>query len=385
MRPFLFKKGEKLLAMRMQSRMSNLHNITNGSISEAGQSIFSVLDRSAMLTYLNPATDLLRKLTEDRWRDRIGLQEAREHAWLQGCSLPSLVVEAPLYEDPLVQELFDADGARRPMMEIAATYTPHAGKSATTEPLSTQELRMAGYGRNATFMLNPPVPPITNQVVGQNNDGGLAPAHPPSQAATATSSAPALHPASVLALAPAPAVPPAGPSNAEMLNTAEATTSNMSSGALAAVTAASPSRTASFTSTSEAEVSALLLPDDQGTGPSSHHHAGQVADDASLPSVLPETSLEVQTRIPARMDHSRAKRGVLQPATMELDTIMEAPDPEILNADAGPSSQAAPVLRRSNRIKAKATQTEDESTSSKRKGGPHCAAGTNKKCKKCKT
>jgi hypothetical protein len=327
--------------------------------------------------------DLLRKLTDNLWTKRISLQEARDHPWLQGCSIQPAILEAPLYEDLMAQEASEGF-TRRPMIDIAATYTPHIGKSATTEPLSTQELRMAGYGRNATFILNPlsSPSPVANQVVGQiNNDAGPAPAHPPAQAAIATSSAPALHPAPVLALAPAPAVPPAGPSNAEMLNTAEATMSNISSGALAAVIAASPSRTASFTSTSEAEVSALLLPDDQGAGPSSHHHAGQVADDAFLSSVLPETSLEVQTRIPARTDHSRAKRGILQPSIMELDTIMEAPGPEILNADAGPSSQVAPVLRRSNRIKAKATQIENESTSSKRKDGPHCAAGTNKKCK----
>jgi hypothetical protein len=136
--------------------------------------------------------------------------------------------------------------------------------------------------------------------------------------------------------------------------------------------------------TTEAEVSALLLPDHLVAGPSPRH-AGQVANDAFLSSALPKTSLEVQARIPARTDHSRIKRGVLQPSMMELDTIMEAPDPEILNADAGPSSQAAPVLRRSIRIKAKTAKTENEAIASKRKDGPHCAAGTNKKCKKCKT
>jgi hypothetical protein len=52
MRPFLFKRGEEHLGLRMQSRMSNLHNITNGSITEAGKSIFPELDRSIMLTVI---------------------------------------------------------------------------------------------------------------------------------------------------------------------------------------------------------------------------------------------------------------------------------------------------------------------------------------------
>jgi hypothetical protein len=163
------------------------------------------------------AADLLKKLTEDSWRSRISLEEAREHPWLRGCVLPRPVLEAPLYEDPLVQELASADGVQPPKMDIPAVYIPQTGKSATTVPLSTQELRMAGYGRNATFILNPPVLPVTIQAAGQNEDAGPAPAHPPAQSATPTSFAPASHPTSVLALVLPPAVPPAGPSNAEML------------------------------------------------------------------------------------------------------------------------------------------------------------------------
>jgi hypothetical protein len=311
--------------------------------------------------------------------NRICLQEAREHAWLKGCSLPPSILEAPLYADPLVQELVSKKVTRRAVINIPATYTPHDGSAATTVPLSTEELRLAGYGRNATFVLNPAVPPSTNQVIGQNNGAGPAPAAPSAQGFLPTPPAAAAHIAPVSAPATATTVLPASPSNSEIVNTTGATMGTNSSGGVSALTATSPSRTSPFIT--EARAPVPLLQNNQGAGPSSFPNAGQNVDGASHSSVLPRTPPRSPSPDAGRTSNSRTRRCILKPSVMDLDTIMETSDVEVSNVDAGRFSQAAAVPRRSARIKAKAAKTRDDAHDSKRKGGPNCATGTSKKRK----
>jgi hypothetical protein len=106
--------------------MSNPHDITN-RIDHRNWQVNLRSAYSICHTYFKPAVDLLNELTDNVWTSCVGLQEVREHAWLQGCSLLSQVLEAPLYEDVVTQKA-SVILVRCPITGIATTYAPTKAK-----------------------------------------------------------------------------------------------------------------------------------------------------------------------------------------------------------------------------------------------------------------